>query len=102
MCSCGENYIHETILNVEEFWSEHNSVGNKPKQVKHLVYNEKHSLLWSILFATPEDGRTRKNLESFFITKLNASLSRQEDLNTLCQSFFIMPLLFHLTEAYSK
>ena len=45
ICSCGEIYIDEAILNVEELWSEHNSVGNKPKPVNNLVYNEKHSLL---------------------------------------------------------
>ena len=29
VCSCGETYIGETIHNVEEHWSEHNSADNK-------------------------------------------------------------------------
>ena len=76
ICSCGETYIDKAILNVEEFWSEHNSVGNKPKPVKNLVYNEKHSLLWSILCATPGDGKTLKNLEALLISKMKPSLNR--------------------------
>ena len=70
ICSCGETYIGETIRNVEERWSEHNSADNKSKPAKHLDDNEKHSFLWSILLDAPKDGRTCKNLEAFFIAKL--------------------------------
>ena len=62
ICSCGETYIGETIRNVEEAWSEHDSTDNKSEPAKHLADNEEHSFLWSILFAAPKDGRTRKNL----------------------------------------
>ena len=47
MCSCGEIYIGKTIPNVEERWSEHDSA----ESAKHLVDNEEHSFLWSILLA---------------------------------------------------
>ena len=45
ICSCGETYIGETIRNVEERWSEHNSADNKSEPAKHLADNEEHSFL---------------------------------------------------------
>ena len=83
ICSCGETYIGETIGNVEEQWSEHNSEDNKSEPAKHLADNEEHSFLSSILLAATKDGRTHKNLEEFFIAKLKPSLNRQEDSNML-------------------
>ena len=83
ICSCGETYIGETICNVEERWSEHNSADNKSEPAKLLADNKEHSFLWSILLDAPEDGRTRENLEAFFIAKLKPSLNRQEDSNML-------------------
>ena len=83
ICSCGETYIGETICNVEERWSEHNSADNKSEPAKHLADNNEHSFLWSILLDAPKDGRTHKNLELFFIAKLKPSLNRQEDSNML-------------------
>ena len=41
--TCGETYIDETIRNVEERWSEHNSADTKSEPAKHLGDNEKHS-----------------------------------------------------------
>ena len=61
----------------------HNSADNKSEPAKHLADNKEHSFLWSILLAAPKDGRTRKNLEAFFIAKLKPSLNRQEDSNML-------------------
>ena len=83
--SCGETYIGETIRNVEERWSEHNSADNKSEPAKHLADNEEHLFLWSILLAASKDSRTHKNLEAFFIAKLKQSLNRQEvsDMLTL-------------------
>ena len=83
VCSCGEIYIGETIRNVEERWSEHNSADNKSEPAKHLADNKEHSFLWSILLAAPKDGRTRKTLDAFFIAKLKPFLNRQEDSNIL-------------------
>ena len=42
-CSCGETYIGETIRNVEERWSEHNSADNKSE---HLAENEENTPFW--------------------------------------------------------
>ena len=80
-CSCGESYIDETIHNIEELWSKHNSADNKSEPDKQLADNKEHSFLWSILLAAPKDGKTCKNLEAFFIAKLKLSLNRQEDYN---------------------
>ena len=44
ICSCGQAYIGETIGNVEECWSEHNSADNKSEQVKHLADNAEYLL----------------------------------------------------------
>ena len=57
VCSCGETYIGDTIHNVEEHSSEHNSSDNKSEPAKHLADNKEHSFLWSILLAAPKDGR---------------------------------------------
>ena len=83
LCNCGETYISETIPNVEERFSEHNSANNKSKPAKHLADNNEHSFLWSTLLAAPKDGRTCKNLEALFITKLNPFPNKQEDTNML-------------------
>ena len=82
VCSCGETCIGETIGNVEERWSEHNSVDNKLEQAEHLADNKEHSFSWSILLAAPKDGRTHKNLEAFFIAKLKPSFNRQQGSHT--------------------
>ena len=58
--SSGETYVGETIHNVDERWSKHNSADNKSEPAKHLADNEEHFYLWSILFAAPKDGRTGK------------------------------------------
>ena len=105
ICSCGETYIGETIRNVEERWSEHNSADNKSEPATHLADNEEYSFLWSILLAAPKDGRTRKNLEVFFIAKLKPSLNRKEDSNMLTlfrNDVTWLPLLIRWTETYSK
>ena len=105
VCNCGETYIGETIRNVEERQSEHNSAGNKSETAKHLADNENHSFLWNILLAAPKDGRTRKNLEAFFIAKLKPSLNRQEDsnmLNLFRNGVTQQPLFIRWTETYSK
>ena len=61
ICNCGETYIGETIRNVEERWSEHNSADNKSAPAKHLADNKEHPFFWSILLAAPKDGRACKN-----------------------------------------
>ena len=83
VCSCGETYIGKNIRNVEERCSEHNSPDNKSEPAKHIADNKEYSFLWSILLAALKDGRTSKNLETFFIAKLKPSLNRQEDSNML-------------------
>ena len=83
ICSCGETDFGETIRNVEERWSEHNSADNKSEPAKHLADNEEHSFSWSILLDATKDGRTRQNVEAFFIAKLKPSLNRREDSNML-------------------
>ena len=42
ICNCGETYIGETIRNVEERWSKHNSTDNKSVPAKHLADNKEH------------------------------------------------------------
>ena len=61
ICNCEETYIGETIRNVEERWSEHNSAVNKSAPAKHLADNKEHPFFWSILLVVPKDGRACKN-----------------------------------------
>ena len=81
--SCGDTWIGETIRNVEEHWSEHNSADNEWEPAKHLPDSKEHCFLWSILLSAPKNGRTRKNLEVFSIAKLKPSLNRQKGSNML-------------------
>ena len=78
-----EGVITTQVYRKENNWSEHSSAENKSEPAKHLADNKEHSFLWSILLDAPKDGRTRKNLEAFFIAKLKPSLNRQEDSNML-------------------
>ena len=83
----------------------HNPADNKSEPAKHLADNKEHSFLWSILLAAPKDGRTRKNLEAFFIAKLKPSLKRQEESNMLTlfrNGVTQLPLLVRQIETYSK
>ena len=83
ICSCGETSIGETICNVEERWSERKSADSKSELAKHLAGNEEHSFLCCFILAASKDGRTRKDLETFFIAKLKPFLNRQENSNML-------------------
>ena len=67
LCLCGEINIGETIRNVEERQSEHNSADNKSKPATHLADNEAHSFLWSILL-------TAQKMEEHIKTQKGSSL----------------------------
>ena len=80
---------HEDILSVSLLLTQSKFLSNRQimtatsEPAKHLASNKEHFFLWNILLDAPKDGRTRKNLEAFFIAKLKPSLNRQEDSNML-------------------
>ena len=66
-CSCGEEYIGETEINVEKRWSEHSNPTEETEPVRHLSNNIGDLFAWEILTPAPKEKRTRKNLEAFFM-----------------------------------
>ena len=79
ICSCGADYIGETVRNARLPWNEHeNGTDENSKCAKHLNENDNHELKWSILSLAPI-------LEAYFIKTLKLILNSQlnNDILTL-------------------
>ena len=68
-CTCGCNYIGETIRNVDIRWSEHNTPLKESEPAKHLLVNPTHSFTWRIISRAARSINKRKILEAFYISK---------------------------------
>ena len=77
ICSCGNNYIGETIRNVVTRINEHEQPNSKSEPFKHLKNNPRHQFNWMILSRAPSHRLKRKFLEAYFIKQLNPSLNDQ-------------------------
>ena len=77
VCSCGNNYIDETIRNVVTRADEQEQPNDKLEPSKHLKNNPGHQLNWMILSRAPSHRLKRKILEAYFIKQLNPSLNDQ-------------------------
>ena len=64
ICSCGETYVAETIINCKIRWDEHNDVNTNSEHAKHLAKNIDHKFSWYILTSRPENTLKRKILEA--------------------------------------
>ena len=73
-----EKKLKEKAVNYMLNWKGYDNSFNSWIDKKDYVTKNGHSLL-----AAPKDGRTRKNLEGFFIAKLKPSLNRQKDSDML-------------------
>ena len=84
-CSCGENYVSESVRNVVLRWAEHEDPNKQSEPAKHLKYFPDHQFEWKVLTRAPEYTRKRKILEAFSIKSINPSLNEQ--LDTTISSF---------------
>ena len=76
-CSCGRQYIGETIRNSDIRWNEHESTTGKSQPAKHLADKKSHMFMWKVLSSALLHLPKRKILEVFFITKLKPDLNDQ-------------------------
>ena len=86
ICSCGADYIGETVRNAQLRWNEHENGTDKNSEcAKHLNENDNHEFKWSILSLAPKISFKRKILEAYFIKTLNPILNNQlnSDILTL-------------------
>ena len=85
-CSCGPDYIGETVRNAQLRWNEHfNGKDKNSECAKHLNENDNHEFKWSFLSLAPKVSFKRKILEAYFIKTLNPTLNNQlnDDILTL-------------------
>ena len=82
-CSCGRQYIGETIRNSDIRGNEHESTTGKSEPAKHLADNKSHMFTWKVLASAPLNFCKRKILEAFFITKLKPDLNDQIEHHAL-------------------
>ena len=93
VCSCGEDYIEETIRNVKIRWNEHESGIDKNSECfKHLQEHLSHGFQWSVLSIAPRNTFQWKVLEVYFIKIMVPSLNSQmnSDVLTLLRNGIII------------
>ena len=86
ICSCGTDYIGETVSNARLRWNEHENGTDKNSEcAKHLNGNDNFEFKLSILSLAPKISFKRKILEAYFIKTLNPILNNQlnNDILTL-------------------
>ena len=81
VCSCGADYIGETIRKVQIRWNEHES--GISECFKHLQEHLRHGFQWSVLSIAPRNTFKWKILEAYFIKIMVASLNRQMNSDVL-------------------
>ena len=78
ICSCGADYIGETVRNARLRWNEHENGTDKNSEcAKYLHENDNHEFKCSILSLAPKFLFKRKILEAYFIKTLNPILNNQ-------------------------
>ena len=76
VCSCGADYIKETVHNARLRWNEHENGTDKNSEcAEHLNENDNHEFKWSVLSLAPNVLFKRKILEAYFIKTLNPILN---------------------------
>ena len=78
ICSCGADYIGETIRNSEIRWNEHITVKDQKSDcVKHLNNHFDHESRWFVLSHASKNCLKRKILEVHYIKTCQPSLINQ-------------------------
>ena len=84
VCSCGADYIGETIRIVKIRWNDHESgICKYSECFKHLQKHLSHGFQWSVLSIAPRNTLKRKILEAYFIKIMVPSLNRQMNSDVL-------------------
>ena len=76
-CSCGKNYVVESVGNVVLRWAEHKDPNKQSEPAKHLKYFPDNQFEWKVQTRAPEYTRKRKILRAFLIKSINPSLTEQ-------------------------
>ena len=76
-CSCGKNFVGESVRNVVLRWAGHEDPVNQSEPAKHLKYFPDHQFEWKVLTKAPRYTRKRKILEAFLIKSINPCLNEQ-------------------------
>ena len=83
-CSCGADYVSETIRNSETRWNEHITGKDKNSDcVKHLDNHFDHEFRWFVLFCASKSCLKRKILEAHYIKTCQPSLNNQINSDVL-------------------
>ena len=84
ICSCGADYIGETIRNSEIRWNEHISVKDKNSDcAKHLNNHFDYEFRWFVLSHASKNCLKRKILEAHYIKTCQPSLINQTNSDLL-------------------
>ena len=84
VCSCGADYIGETIRNSEIRWKEHNTGKDKNSDcVKHLNDNFYHEFRCFVLSCASKNCLKGKLLEAYYIKIRQPSLNTQVNSDVL-------------------
>ena len=84
VCSCGADYIGETICNVKIRWNVHESGIDKNSECfKHLQEHLSHEFQWSVLSIVPRNTLKWKMLEAYFIKMMVPSLNSRMNSDVL-------------------
>ena len=79
-CSCGEDYIGETIRIADIRWGEHTHPAPSAKltdPARHIVENPTHFFTWKVLTNAPRQNLKRLILEGYFIAKKRPKINIQ-------------------------
>ena len=82
-CSCGENYVRESMRNVVLRWADYEDSNKQLETAKYLKYFPDNPFELEVLTRFPEYTRKRKILEAFLIKSINPSLNESLDLELL-------------------
>ena len=63
ICSCGNNYVDETMRNATGKTDKHEQPNSKSEPSEHFKNNPGHKLVWMILSRVPSHRLKRKILE---------------------------------------
>ena len=84
ICSCGKNYVGETMRNATTGINEREQPDGKSETSKHLKNNLLHKFDWTILSKALSHRSKRKILDAYFIKQLNPSLTDYLDSKIHC------------------
>ena len=82
-CSCGEQYIGETVRLAEIRFKEHNNPNKSSEPSKHLRNNGNHEFEWQVITTASRSMIKRKVLEAFYIGKFKPQINDQLESHKL-------------------